>query len=206
MNEQKEKKTKIYVLRLEQNKWYIGKTDRDVDERFAEHLNGQGAEWTKKYMPIEIVHVRNMESPMGENMTTLEYMLKYGYDNVRGGAFVNLALSESDKESIKKQLSSAKDECFRCHKRDHVAKNCPIKQKDDAHPPERKKPTAKKIQVVLCYNCGLAGHYANQCFAESEDESDCDYDNHCFCCFRCGRDGHWVNECYASTDVYGNKL
>jgi predicted GIY-YIG superfamily endonuclease len=43
----------IYILKLEENKWYVGKTYRKVKERFQEHLDGKGSSWTKKYKPIE---------------------------------------------------------------------------------------------------------------------------------------------------------
>ena len=44
---------KIYVLKLEENKYYIGQS-KDTEQRKRLHLKGkQGSEWTKKYKPIE---------------------------------------------------------------------------------------------------------------------------------------------------------
>jgi predicted GIY-YIG superfamily endonuclease len=39
----------VYSIRLNNNKYYIGKTYRtDVEQRFQEHVNNCGSEWTKK--------------------------------------------------------------------------------------------------------------------------------------------------------------
>ena len=36
----------IYVLLLEENKFYVGYSERAVGERFIEHFNYQGSKWT----------------------------------------------------------------------------------------------------------------------------------------------------------------
>ncbi len=42
--------TIIYVLECESGKYYVGKTDRTIGERFAEHVGGiKCSEWTKIY-------------------------------------------------------------------------------------------------------------------------------------------------------------
>ena len=42
----------IYVLLLEENKYYIGKSN-NIDNRLESHFNGNGSAWTKKYKPIK---------------------------------------------------------------------------------------------------------------------------------------------------------
>ena len=44
----------IYVLKLECGKYYIGRTNKKVIERFKEHKTGKGSAWTRKYKPIRI--------------------------------------------------------------------------------------------------------------------------------------------------------
>lgn len=44
----------IYILKLKNNKYYIGKT-LNVENRFHQHINGTGSSWTKKYKPISII-------------------------------------------------------------------------------------------------------------------------------------------------------
>lgn len=44
-----------YVLKLQDNKYYVGRTMKTLDDRFVEHLTGIGSAWTKKYPPLEVV-------------------------------------------------------------------------------------------------------------------------------------------------------
>ena len=38
--------TNIYILKLENNKYYVGKTD-NLEQRKQQHLNGSASSWTK---------------------------------------------------------------------------------------------------------------------------------------------------------------
>jgi predicted GIY-YIG superfamily endonuclease len=82
----------LYVLKLEQGKYYVGITSKTPEERFKEHVNGfLAAEWTKVYKPIEIdqtvdLGVTTIERTEAfENKVTRRYIKAYGIDNVRGG-------------------------------------------------------------------------------------------------------------------------
>lgn len=82
----------LYVLKLEQDKWYVGITSKTPKHRFLQHIHGfAGANWTRKYHPLEIHDKHYLgEVPLGqaqayENTVTREYIRKYGIDNVRGG-------------------------------------------------------------------------------------------------------------------------
>jgi predicted GIY-YIG superfamily endonuclease len=83
----------LYTLRLEQGKYYIGRTSRaDPNMRIQEHFNGfYSAQWVKKYKPIEAVEIINIgnidaeEAERQELHRTLQYMKRYGLQNVRGG-------------------------------------------------------------------------------------------------------------------------
>lgn len=44
-----------YVIRCDNESLYIGQTD-DLERRWNQHINGEGADWTKAHIPIEIVH------------------------------------------------------------------------------------------------------------------------------------------------------
>ena len=48
--------TTIYILKLNNNKYYVGKTNRTVNDRYQEHLDGNGSIWTKKYKPQSIIN------------------------------------------------------------------------------------------------------------------------------------------------------
>ena len=38
----------VYALKLEQEKYYIGKTNKPMSERYQEHVDGIGSSWTAK--------------------------------------------------------------------------------------------------------------------------------------------------------------
>lgn len=46
----------IYVLKLEQDKYYIGKTD-NPNIRLENHFSSNGSEWTKLYKPLKIIEI-----------------------------------------------------------------------------------------------------------------------------------------------------
>ena len=82
----------LYALRLEGDKYYVGMTAFwDAQKRFDQHASGTGAKWTALYRPVEIVETRQLgevyESQAADLETemTIEYMLEYGTDRVRGG-------------------------------------------------------------------------------------------------------------------------
>ena len=49
-----DKKYYVYILLTERNTYYCGYTD-DVAKRFAAHLEGKGAKYTKANKPVKIV-------------------------------------------------------------------------------------------------------------------------------------------------------
>lgn len=117
--------TIIYVLRLEEGKYYVGKTS-NMERRFQDHLSGNGSTWTRKYRPIEIIKVVEDASMFEEDKLTKEYMAEYGIDNVRGGSYVTLELSTDQKEFLKREIWGAQDLCVRCGKAGHFIRQCPI--------------------------------------------------------------------------------
>lgn len=87
---------KIYVLKLEFDKYYIGQSI-DVENRIKAHIKGKlSSEWTEKYNPIQEIEVidtnfENISDAMFlENSITLKYMKEFGWRNVRGGDFCTL--------------------------------------------------------------------------------------------------------------------
>lgn len=87
-----------YALQLEDGKFYVGITGyKDVMRRFDQHATGKGgAKWTKLHPPIRVTETRQLghihfsEAAYLEDQITLEYMLKHGAYNVRGGSICQL--------------------------------------------------------------------------------------------------------------------
>lgn len=86
----------LYILKLEQDRYYVGITCRTLDKRLAEHFSGYGSAWTEIYKPVRLHAYKKLgnvtieEAERIENHYTALYMEKYGFDNVRGGNIVSI--------------------------------------------------------------------------------------------------------------------
>lgn len=76
----------IYILSLENGKYYIGKT-RDISSRLNSHFEGNGSTWTKKFKPTMEFTVFDNCDDFDEDKYVKIYMSKYGIENVRGGSY-----------------------------------------------------------------------------------------------------------------------
>lgn len=47
----------VYILRCADGTYYVGST-RNIDHRLRQHQNGDGAEYTKRRRPVELVFCR----------------------------------------------------------------------------------------------------------------------------------------------------
>jgi predicted GIY-YIG superfamily endonuclease len=65
----------IYVLQCENNRYYIGKTDRPLETRVEEHFNRCGSEWTRKYRPIKVVEIKQNADEFDEDKYTKLYIV-----------------------------------------------------------------------------------------------------------------------------------
>jgi hypothetical protein len=124
--------TNLYVLRLAGGRYYIGKT-ANLDSRIAQHMDGQGSAWTRKYKPISVVEKRRNVSPFDEDSLTLEYMSTYGVDKVRGGSYVEVVLSDELKDELNKKIRSATDACTRCGRKGHFISKCYARTDDQGN-------------------------------------------------------------------------
>lgn len=114
----------IYVLKLVQGKYYIGKTYKDVSQRFIQHKKGLGAEWTKLYKPIEIIKFFQTTDKFQEDLSTKQYMDKFGIENVRGGSYTKIHLDDCQLRALEMELKTANNLCFKCGKSGHFASVC----------------------------------------------------------------------------------
>jgi hypothetical protein len=188
---QPQESSEVYVLELEQKKWYVGST-HDPEFRFESHISGKGSKWTQKY-PFVRIHKRIPDqTSFDEDKHTKIYMAKYGIENVRGGSYCDLKIPQCLLIALKKELKTANNECFRCGKPGHIATECgqgPPGDGDFASdgasirqnysewqpPPQLLNPVADSQQgqgraheapvprVRTCYNCGKVGHISINC-------------------------------------------
>ncbi len=184
----------IYVLELQGGNYYVGKTN-DIQRRYQEHLDGKGSAWTKRFPPIKIVKTISNASVFDEDKVTLEYMEKYGIDEVRGGQYSNVTFTPEQISSIAKTIWAAHDRCLRCGRRGHFVTKCSSKTTV----------TGRSLvsDGVVCGRCGRGTHMADNCKNKTHvDGSRLDG----IYCTRCGRDTHLAEICKNKTHVDGSRL
>ncbi len=88
----------VYILKLEQNKWFLGKClDEYLTKRIDKQKNGLGNQWTKTYRVIGID--RLVENGDLKELT-LEYMKKYGWRSVRGYSWTQKKMKKPPRELL----------------------------------------------------------------------------------------------------------
>ena len=50
----------MYILLCSNGQYYTGSTN-DMDRRLAEHQNGEGANFTKKHLPVELLYFEEFQ-------------------------------------------------------------------------------------------------------------------------------------------------
>jgi len=101
-NDKASEKAVVYILRLENNKWWIGKS-KNPSTAIAKQKKGRGSVWTGENRVIEIKEIIE-NGDLTE--VILRYMKNYGWENVRGTSFNNfyyVYIPKKIKEYIKSQ-------------------------------------------------------------------------------------------------------
>ena len=113
----------IYILKCENDKYYVGKTI-NLQQRIQDHFDFFACAWTKLHKILHVDYVYQNCDPFDEDKYTIKYMSIFGIDNVRGGSYSSISLTREDKNAIEKQIAGAMDMCFYCKKVGHFSKDC----------------------------------------------------------------------------------
>ena len=113
----------IYVLKLEENKYYIGKTYNLIN-RIINQYDSNSSEWTKKYKVIEVFETIRTDNFHDEDRYVIQYMNCYGIENVRGGSYSNIILEDYEIHMIHNMIKGSTDACYKCGRKGHFTKNC----------------------------------------------------------------------------------
>lgn len=139
----------IYVLLLRNNKRYVGETEHP-DDRFWKHKDGFGSAYTNEYPVVRTLSVELKLGPLHEDTKTLELMMQFGIDNVRGGSFTKIVLPEYQKQCIEDILDHQAGRCFRCKQPGHFTSQC-------------RNPAVGNNK---CSRCGRESHALEACYAK----------------------------------------
>jgi cellular nucleic acid-binding protein len=199
----------IYILGLTNNKYYVGKS-KNVNFRLEDHFTYEGSVWTKKYMPVSIVKQIQNCNDYDEDKYTIQYMAKYGIDNVRGGSFCELVLSTENKNTINKMIKGAQNKCFICGDDNHFAKDC---TKKVSYKYQRQYYTSSSSSDFYdpyssseSHNSSSESHNSSSESHNSSSESHNSSSEDSDTCYRCGRYGHYVAQCYAKFHIDGYQI
>ncbi len=200
----------IYVLKLENGKYYIGKTT-NPSFRIESHFNSNGSAWTKKYRPVSIESIIPDCDDYDEDKYTKKYMGKYGIENVRGGSYVQAELSEFHTEALKMEIWAANDRCTQCGRTGHFVKDCYAKTDISGNSIEYEEASDEEYECIWC--CEYCDRTFTTAFGCSVHEKSCKKKTYKTVvkekegsCYRCGRKGHYSPDCYATKHIKGYYL
>jgi predicted GIY-YIG superfamily endonuclease len=192
----------IYVLSCENNKYYIGKTEKFLS-RITDHFKNNGSEWTKLYKPIRVLEVKDNADEFEKDRYTKIYMKKYGIENVRGGSYSQVVLPFYKVQALQDEICTLEDLCFKCNDTGHFARDCLVGKNiiwyceycnKEFNNQEKAYIHEEKCRI-FCLKCEKNGHYEKNCLVKDKLN-----------CYKCGRNGHFESECFAKTNIQGNTI
>lgn len=156
---QKEDVMIVYVLRLQDGKFFVGSVQQNAeDEPHAityEYVmetcqnEMQGLKWLQNYPPIEIQEVRIGCRPYDDVKCMLRCMDHYGVENVRSSILPSMELVGAEMELLRRLVYTPLGKCAMCGASDHFVKNCNY---------------AKWNELCrTCFICQNSGHSTDTC-------------------------------------------
>ena len=141
----------IYILELEDGKFYVGKTNHTV-QRFNQHNDGKGSKWTKKYPMVDLYDFHRDMKDADENRITMQMIRKFGAANVRGGSWTKVNMTRSEIRSLDAKAKKGRYQrampkrrlCNRCGRSSHTDRSCYARYHANGKSLTRKKSVSKQ--------------------------------------------------------------
>lgn len=141
-----------------------------------------------------------------EDKHTIKYMKKHGVDNVRGGSFCQLVLSDEIVNTVNQMIKGGSNACYTCGECGHYTKTCKkrvVKKESATLSNEKCKCPTSWFSPHRKITCAL--NVIKTCFQETIEEKDKDMkpvDR----ASACSKSKYQVEKCYASTHMDGTRL
>lgn len=103
----------VYVLALENNKYYVGRTN-NVNSDIERHKAGEFCEFTRINKPMNSFEFDVSTSTFDEDCMVKKYMSTDGINNVRGGSYSSLELTCGQIMSLQRELMYAANKKLIC--------------------------------------------------------------------------------------------
>ena len=147
--------SKIYILQLNNNKYYIGRSF-NPEQRIAQHQSGtwKAARWVNLWGVKNVIDIIPESDVLAEDILTKGYMMQHGIQHVRGGTYFSPKLLEWQLKALQMEFDSAMGKCFKCGYYLNRYHKCP------SHNDYMQR---NKNGVVMCYYCREEGHRMMNC-------------------------------------------
>lgn len=172
---------KVYVLKLENGKYFIGycKNLKNIREQLEE----KEIKWIKKNPVLKILKVYNNCDKFDVDKYTKKYMELYGIDNVRGGSYYKLKLSDEIKNQLMDEMKITENKIYQEEEKTND-------DESEEFIEDSFDKIEKEFEIInKCSRCGSNEHYSYQCYVEFVDE------NTIRRCKKCKEYGHIKEEC-----------
>lgn len=96
----------LFIIKCQQEKYYLGLSNSFVSIFFTHYENHNNISWLNIYKPIQIVHIEHFFNFNKLNNSVIYYMFVYGIENVRGGSYTNINLSNQQYIEITQKIQN----------------------------------------------------------------------------------------------------
>lgn len=105
----------LFLLELEHGKFYAGASSDPVKalEECRERLGSLGSQWTQIHRPVRLREVVRVARVEDLDVYVRKWMLEYGVENVRGGSWSSVRLTDKDRQVLCSELTKQRG-CVVC--------------------------------------------------------------------------------------------